>query len=434
MVSDISPTFHSIAGVSRAQSEQTASHCNSSLLNYDLVIVGGGIAGLTLACGLQSSGVRVAVIEAQTSTAAAGRRRAYALSPMSAKIFEGLGLWNHISPQVTHFEQVRLSDADFGPVVEFCPKDLGRDAVYYAADHGVLMTALQEQLNQGQTTTYLTCTHVVDVQYHSDGATVQAETAGERYLLNAQLVVAADGAKSALRQQANISTVGWRYWQSCITAVLAPEKFHGNTAYERFWPSGPFAILPLPNGHCQIVWTASHAEAEALVNLPKTQFMAELQKRYGSHMGHLELVSEPMIFPVQLMQSRAYIGARLALVGDAAHCCHPVGGQGLNMGIRDGAALAEVLGSAHANGEDLGSVEVLKRYDRWRRRENWAVLGLTDLLNRSFSNRWWPLVIARRLGIVVLQAVVPLRRLALRLMAGFFGRLPAFAQSAKTFP
>ena len=398
-------------------------------LDYDLVIVGGGIVGLTLACSLQQTGLTIAVLEAQTPEAAAARRRAYAMSPLSADIFKGLGLWADIGSAITHFKRVRLSDADYGQAVEFRPQDLGRDAVYYAAEHHILMGALQNRLHQNGAINMLSQTRVSQVNYQPNWVDLTLEQTGQTRSLRTRLVVAADGAKSALRQQAKISTVGWRYWQSCITAVLAPEKSHEDTAYERFWPSGPFAILPLPNGHCQIVWTAPQAEAEAIMQLPKSEFMAALKQRYGNQMGELELVSEPLLFPVQLMQSRHYTRSRLALIGDAAHCCHPVGGQGLNMGIRDAAALAQVLQTAQSQGEDLGSTVVLQRYDRWRRRENWAVLGLTDFLNRSFSNRWWPLVAMRRAGIMVLQTLVPLRRLALRLMAGFFGHRPELARA-----
>lgn len=161
-----------------------------------------------------------------------------------------------------------------------------------------------------------------------------------------------------------------------------------------------------------------------MMKLPKDEFMAELNRRYGDQMGHLTMLSEPLMFPVQLMQSRHYVQLRLALVGDAAHCCHPVGGQGLNMGIRDAAALAEVLITAHQRQEDLGSIAVLRRYERWRRRENWVILSLTDFLTRCFSNQFLPLVFLRRLGIWVLQHVSPLKRVALSLMTGRFGRVP----------
>ncbi|HEY9879104.1 MAG TPA: FAD-dependent hydroxylase [Leptolyngbyaceae cyanobacterium] len=393
-------------------------------LSVDVVIVGGSIVGLTLAAALRQSGLTVAVIEAQTPEQAAARQRAYAFSLTSAEIFQELGLWSAVSPHITHFQKVRLSDADYPKFVEFYPDGKDAGAVYYAAEHSVLMSALQTCIKQTNMIHYLSSAKVLTVT-SNPGATYLQVQQGENYFtLQAALVVAADGAKSFLRQAAGIPTFGWKYWQSCITTVLRPEQPHQDIAYERFWPSGPFAILPLPGNRCQIVWTAPHAEAQAMMKLPKDEFMAELNRRYGDQMGHLTMLSEPLMFPVQLMQSRHYVQLRLALVGDAAHCCHPVGGQGLNMGIRDAAALAEVLITAHQRQEDLGSIAVLRRYERWRRRENWVILSLTDFLTRCFSNQFLPLVFLRRLGIWVLQHVSPLKRVALSLMTGRFGRVP----------
>ncbi|NJL87118.1 MAG: FAD-dependent hydroxylase [Leptolyngbyaceae cyanobacterium SM1_1_3] len=397
----------------------------------DVAIVGGGIVGLTLACALKNSGLSVTVIESQSWAQAADRPRAYAMSLLSGQIFAGLGLWDEISPQVTHFQSVRLSDANHPQTVEFLPTDLQTSAVYYAAEHGVLMQALQRQVRQCNHVAVMSLARLRSVTYHPNGVRLEIDAENQTYQLAAKLVVAADGARSRLRQQANIGTQGWRYWQSCITAVLAPEKSHQNTAYERFWPDGPFAILPLPSGRCQIVWTMPHAEAEAIMALPKEQFMAELSQRYGDQMGHLELVNEPLLFPVQLMQSLAYMKPQLALIGDAAHCCHPVGGQGLNMGIRDAAALAQVLQAAHRRGEAIGSGSVLKRYQRWRRLENFVVLAFTDILNRTFSNQCQPLVWLRRRGLWVLQHVLPVKQLALRLMTGLLGKQPAIAAVQK---
>ena len=387
---------------------------------YDVVIVGGGIVGLTCACGLRESGLRVAVIEAQSAQAAAGRERAYAFSPVSARILDGLGLWDIVGPQLTHFQRVKLSDADYGKAITFRPEDGRSKAVYYSAEHKVLMSALQSVVLAAETIDYWCESKVLNAE--SDQVVVEQD--GQQFQLQAQLVVGADGARSFVRELANIKTLGWKYWQSCITAVLEPEQSHANTAYEKFWPSGPFAILPLPENRCQIVWTAPHEEAKAMLALPKEQFLEELAVRYGDEMGGLRLVNEPMMFPVQLMQSREYVRPGIALIGDAAHCCHPVGGQGLNMGIRDATALAEVISRAAQKGENIGSLKVLKRYQRWRKTENWFTLSLTDFLNRSFSNRFVPLLIARRAGIWVLDGVGPLKRLILTLMTGFFGRLP----------
>ena len=402
-----------------------------ALRHYDVVIVGGGIVGLTLASALRRSGLALAVVEAQTPAQAASRPRAYAFSPTSAEIFQQLGLWEQVSPHLTHFQKVRLSDGDHPTVVTFQPADVasglkrqGQTAVYYAAPHGVLMTALQGSLEACDAVDYLTSVQVDQVVYADDGVQCTLRQGDKTWTCTTDLLVAADGARSPLREQAGIQTMGWPYWQSCITTVLETEQPHDNIAYERFWPSGPFAILPLVDGRCQIVWTAPHDEAEALLQLPRDRFLAELQQRYGDQMGELTMVQEPLRFPVKLMQSRCYVRPRLALLGDAAHGCHPVGGQGLNMGIRDAAALATVLAQARDRDEDLGSLPVLHRYDRWRRWENWLVLAMTDLLNRSFSNQWGPLVMLRRLGLAGLQRAGFLRAIALRLMTGRFGRLP----------
>lgn len=397
-------------------------------VTVDVAIVGGGVVGLTLALALALSGMQIAVIEAQTPEAAAARPRAYAFSLTSGDIFKGLGLWPQVAPHITHFQQVRLSDGDYGRVVRFGPEDLGTEAVYYGAEHGVLMGALQQAIARASNIHYFSSSTLTVADRQGKAVVGQLTTPEGDRPLQAALVVAADGKQSPLRHQAQIQAFGWQYWQSCITTVLEPEADHQNTAYERFWPSGPFAILPLPGQRCQIVWTAPHAEAKAMLDLPEAEFMAELQRRYGPQMGRLKRLTPPMMFPVQLMQCDRYIQSRLALVGDAAHSCHPVGGQGLNMGIRDAAALGEVLTTAYHQGLDLGSLPVLRRYERWRRWENWIILSFTDLLTRTFSNRFWPLVVLRRLGIELLNTIPVIRRLALRLMTGRFGRVPRLAK------
>ncbi|MBD2114995.1 MULTISPECIES: FAD-dependent hydroxylase [Cyanophyceae] len=413
---------------SPAPSDQPSSSIQQSELTVDVAIVGGGIVGLTLAVALAPSGMQIAVIEAQTAVAAASRQRAYAFSLTSADIFKGLGLWPQIGPYICHFDQVQLSDGNYGKVVRFLPSDLGTDAVYYGAEHGVLMAALQGAIAAFPNIHYLCLATLGTTHNHRECTVAEVSTPEGNVTVRSPLFVAADGKGSSLRQRAGIGSVGWRYRQSCVTTVLEPEHSHQNTAYERFWPSGPFAILPLPGQRCQVVWTAPHAEAEAVLHMPEAEFMAELEQRYGSQMGRLKRLTAPAMFPVQLMQCDRYVLPRLALVGDAAHSCHPVGGQGLNMGIRDAAALAEVLTAAHQQGQDLGSLTVLRRYERWRRLENWVILSFTDGLTRIFSNRLLPIVVLRRSGLWVLSHVSPLKRLALRLMTGRLGRVPRLAQ------
>ncbi|MEA5419134.1 FAD-dependent hydroxylase [Spirulina sp. CCNP1310] len=392
----------------------------------DLAIVGGGIVGATLAAALKDTGLRITIIEAQSPQSLAQRQRAYALSLRSQEIFSQLGLWPQILPQIAAFGKIRLSDADYGRTVAFEQRDLNRPALGYVGEHRVLVETLQGDLAQ-QSSPQVDWRYQTQVLGMTEGehcAELELESGGTRQILRTRLVVGADGARSPLRQQAGIKTKGWKYWQSCVTFTIRHENAENDTAYERFWYDGPMGVLPLPGNRCQIVWTAPHAQAQALVALDAATFIERFQTRTQGLFSGLELVSDRLAFPVQLMQSDRYVQSRLALIGDAAHCCHPVGGQGLNLGIRDAAALAEILHTAHNAGEDIGNVAVLHRYERWRRGENGIILAFTDFLNRCFSHQFWPLVMVRRLGLWGLYLIRPLRLFTLRLMTGLLGRTP----------
>lgn len=396
--------------------------------DYDLAISGGGIIGLTLASALNNSGLKVVVIEAKSQSIAAAKGQAYAVHLLSGRIFAGIGVWDKILPQIAHFCHVQLSDADYPQSVNFETNDLGTEVLGYVAEHSALLKPLQDFVSGCPNITYLCPAQVLEAQYQPSGVEINLQMGNEVKTIRTRLIVAADGAKSQIRQAAGINTRGWQYWQSCIVAFVKPEKGHNNTAYEKFWSSGPFAVLPLPGNRCRIVWTAPHAEAKAIVALNDEDFLAELTRRYGAQMGKLELIGDRFVFPVQLMQSDRYVLPRLALVGDAAHCCHPVGGQGLNMGIRDAAALAQVLQQAYSQGEDIGDLAILKRYESWRKQENLTILGFTDLLDRVFSNNFLPVVIIRRIGLLMLRRVPPIKVFALKLMTGLKGRTPEIAQ------
>jgi len=393
-------------------------------LDYDLVIVGGGLVGATLASALRDSGLQVALIEAKPESAAIARGQAYHVNLLSNRIFEGIGVWEDMRQGVNPIEQIWLSDANYSGIVRFLVGDLQTKVLGYVAEHRVLLDALQNFLRQCPNVTYLCPAELVEIDYQSNGVSLTINQAGETQHIWTRLLVAADGARSSIRKAAGIQTRGWQYWQSCVVAFIQPEKPHQNIAYERFQPDGPFAILPLPNNLCRIVWTAPKAEAEAIAALDDEEFLARLRRRYGDQMGELSLVGDRYVFPVQLMHSTHYTQSRLALVGDAAHCCHPVGGQGVNLGIRDAAALAEILQKAHQQGKDIGEQDVLQQYDRWRKLENLVILGFTDLLVRMFSNTFLPLVVIRRLGLLAMQTIQPVKITALRLMTGLLGRVP----------
>ncbi|MDJ0846604.1 FAD-dependent hydroxylase [Crocosphaera sp.] len=393
-------------------------------LTCDLAIVGGGIVGATLALSLKDSGLKIKLIEVQSLEKVASRGRAYALSLLSGKIFDAIGVWSEILPQIGKFRHIRLSDADYPQVVTFETGDLGTDYLGYVGDHGVILRTLQKAIADCPHIEWICPAQVVDVNYGETEAVVTVEKDGISQRLHSKLVIGADGPRSFIRSLAQIKTQGWKYWQSCVTFTIEHTAPRNDIAFERFCYSGPMGILPLPGNRCQIVWTAPHAQAQELLGLDQQEFLEKLQERTQGSLGKITLDSDRYLFPVQLMQSDRYTQSRLALVGDAAHCCHPVGGQGLNLGIRDAAALAEVIGQAHQKGEDIGDIKVLKRYERWRKWENWLILGFTDFLDRFFSNQILAFMVIRRLGLRLMIGVSPLKKLALQLMTGLLGKRP----------
>jgi len=413
-------------------------------LDYDLVIVGGGIAGTALGCALKKSGLKVALVETKPKSVVATKKLAYNLSLISGRILDGIGVWQKILPKISTYRQISLSDGNYPRTVQFLPDDLAisskkptsKEGLGYVGEHQVILTAMQEFLADSEQLTWLCPVEVLQVNYQSDFVEVELRhkktgnlsDENETFTIRSQLVVGADGVNSPIREAANISTHGWKYWQSCLAMTIKIEKSHNNIAFERFWPSGPMGVLPLPGNRCQVVWTAPHAEAKALQILDKEEFLAKLEYRTAGLLGKVDLLSDRYIFPVQLMQSNSYVQHRLALIGDAAHCCHPVGGQGLNMGIRDVGAIAEILKSAHQQGEDIGNIRVLKRYELWRRKENLVILGVTDFLDRMFSGTLLPIVAIRRLGLWVMGIMPIFKSLSLRIMTGLFGRHPKLAQ------
>jgi 2-octaprenyl-6-methoxyphenol hydroxylase len=398
-------------------------------LDCDIAIVGGGIVGTTLAAALKDTGLHIVLIEISTLEQAAARERGYALSPLSGKILASIGVWDNIFPHIGKYRDIYLSDADNPKVVKFKTADLGTEFLGFVGEHTIMLTALQKFIAEACDNVQWLCpAQTTRVIYGPEGAVLYGEKEGQPFQVNARLVVGADGARSQIRQGAGIKTNGWKYWQSCLTFMITHQAPRNDIAFERFWPDGPMGVLPLAGNRYHIVWTAPHDAAKALQTLDEQEFLRKLEYFTGGYLGKLTLTSERRLFPVQLFQSQHYVRSRLALVGDAAHRCHPVAGQGLNLGIRDAAALAQVIQEAYAKGEDIGDLRVLKRYERWRKTENLAILGFTDFLDRLFSNHWWPLVQVRRLGLWLLRNVSPLKVFALKLMTGFVGRRPSLGK------
>jgi 2-octaprenyl-6-methoxyphenol hydroxylase len=247
---------------------------------------------------------------------------------------------------------------------------------------------------------------------------------GDGRTLAARLLVAADGVRSRLRDLAGIAMIGWEYGQSAIVATVAHSRDHQGRAIEHFLPAGPFAILPLKNNRSSLVWVEEGAEAARIVMLPDPEFHAELEKRFGLHLGELTVVGPRQTFPLGFGVARSFIGERFALVGDAAHRIHPIAGQGLNLGLRDVAALAEAVTDAARLGLDPGGADVLDRYQCWRRFDTMAMGVATDGLNRLFSNRSDLLRLVRDLGLGLVDRMPALKGIFIREAAGLTGEVP----------
>jgi len=406
---------------------------------YDVLIVGGGMVGASLASALGAnpqlaSQLKVGIIEAkaellQGEFSADGRASAVALG--SSQIWQKIGVWDGMVDRgVTPMHSIRVSDGDYQHKVNLNCEDINQQALGYIIENQVTQAALWEFIRACPNIELICPAKIVDICSDSDRhITVKIDHASQITKLETKLLIGADGGRSLVRNLAEIPTSEKLYDQTCIVVTIETEFPHHNIAYERFQPSGPFALLPLPQGNrfC-IVWTATNSEAPQLLALDDREFMQKLSSRIGSelliNLGKLTLESKTRAsYNPRWMHSQTYIQPRLALIGDAAHTTHPVAGQGMNLGIRDAGAIAEIILTAFTKGEDIGSMAVLKRYQAWRRWDNWAVITVTDITNRLFSNQFWLWQFVRRIGLAI-AALLPFKIILMYFMMGLIGRQP----------
>ena len=390
----------------------------------DVLIAGGGFAGLSLAIALkQGLGPSFAVAVADP---AIGRDdpRASAIAAAARRMFEAIGVWEAVAADAQPILDMvvtdsRLKDAVRPTFLTFVGEIEPEEPFAHMIENGPLNAALADKAR------------AADVQLRAV-AVARFATRPERIVatqsdgraVSARLLVAADGARSALREQAGIATHGWSYGQSAIVTTVAHERDHHGRAEEHFLPAGPFAILPLKGRRSSLVWTETESEAARIVALPDALFHAELERRFGLHLGDISVVGARRTYPLGLHIARTFVAERLALVGDAAHVIHPIAGQGLNMGLRDGAALAEAIVDAARLGLDVGGGDVLERYQRWRRFDTVAMGVATDGLNRLFSNESDALRIMRDVGLGLVDRMPALKSFFIREAAGVTGEVP----------
>jgi len=412
--------------------------------NYDIIIIGGGLVGASLACALGEQELRIAVIEAvplNSNAQPSYNERTVALGYGSRQIFEGIGIWSAIQELgATAIEKIHVSDrSHIGKTRLDCAKE-GLDALGYVVDTRLLGRALANRMQQLSNIEFICPAKLHSIQFNQADADVEVEVDGLMQTLSAKLVVGADGVQSSVREQLGIKTFDVNYGQTAVITNISVERPHNNVAYERFTSTGPLAVLPMSDvaeslkeieHRCSIVWTVKDKERDEVLALDDAAFLEALQKCFGGQLGAFTRVGKRVAFPLALKQAREHVRTRLALVGNAAHTVHPIAGQGFNLGLRDVAALAEVIVNAVRENEDIGDLQVLKRYARWRRRDHLRVIGFTDSMVRLFSNNVTPVALARNIGLVATDLFPPLKRLITRQAMGLSGHLPKLARGLR---
>ena len=390
----------------------------------ELLIAGGGLNGLALGIACAGAGLDCAVIDREDPArmvAGGFDGRSSAIAYGSQQMLAALGVWPGLASEAEAILELRVADANAPLLLHYDHRDLGEAPLGWIVENQVLRRALMERAQSLPSLTLIAPVAVSAVAATEEMATATLED-GRR--LGARLVAAADGAASPLRRAAGIGTFEWRYRQTAIVTTVRHERPHAGIAVEPFLPSGPFAILPMTGNRSSIVWTERQALASRLLALPEADFAAELAARFGDFLGMVEPIAPRWSYPVRLQLAERYCDRRLVLVGEAAHVIHPIAGQGLNLGLRDVAALAELVIDARRLGLDIGDAHVLQRYQQWRRADAVLLAAVTDGLNRLFSNEIAPLRRLRDVGLAVVDRLPPLKRFLMRDAMGITGALP----------
>ena len=397
----------------------------------DILIIGGGLVGASLAVALGQAGLTVTVVEAcplSVDQRPNYDERSIALAQGSQCIFSALGLWPSLQDEVCPIHTIHVSDRGHFGFTRLRREQQGVPALGYVATARVLGKTLLDQLDRLQNVRTLAPAQLIDFQVHDDGVSTRLMLEDRTLECSARLLVAADGAQSSVRDQLGIHSSRRDYGQTAVIANVTAERGHENVAYERFTDSGPLALLPMSGQRCALVWTVRSDQSDDIMGLDDAQFLSRLQERFGYRLGRFVKAGQRHAYPLQLLQARESIRPRMALIGNAMHTLHPVAGQGFNLGLRDVAALAEVVMDARRNGLDIGDNTVLARYADWRQADQRRVVAFTDSMVRLFGHSLPPVAWLRDAGMLALDMCPPAKRWFGRLTTGRAGRLPRLAR------
>ena len=397
---------------------------------YDLVIIGGGLVGGTLACALRDTGLRICVVEAVPPRAAnqpSYDERVIALAWGSRLIFDGIGLWDRMSAEAEPIRRIHISDRGHFGFGRLDSSDHGVDALGYVIAARAMGSVINDALNASDAIDLLCPAKVVGLRQRDDCVDLEVVGGGESRLISTSLVVAADGGDSDIRRRLGLSVRERDYEHDAVITTVTPDRPQTGTAFERFTDTGPLAMLPMTEGRYSVVWTARREQTPEILALSDAAFLGRLQRRFGYRLGGLDRPAPRRAYPLRLLLTRETVQQRLVLIGNAAHTLHPVAGQGFNLGLRDVAALSEVMADA-ARAGDFGGEQTLAAYQRWRGSDQRQAAAMTDGLAHLFVNPWLPLRLARDAGLVGLDLVPGLSRLFARQFMGLKGRLPRLAR------
>lgn len=393
----------------------------------DVIVVGGGLNGPALGLALAQAGLRVTVIDAQPERARADAGfdgRAYALAIASKRLLSAIGVWQHVAAECQPILHIKASDgrAGEGPSRQFLHFDsaeIEEGPMGFMVEDRRLYGAFLSAMQTCPNLTHLPASSVIAQDVTPGRITV---TLADGRQIAARVVAACDGRTSMTATRAGIHRTGHAYGQTALVCAVAHSRPHGGIAHQFFMPTGPLAILPLKGNRSSIVWSEQDLNARAIAALDDSAFLSVLRPRFGDHLGEISLAGPRFSYPLTLSLADDYVAPRVALVGDAAHGVHPIAGQGLNLGLRDVAALAEVVVGASRRGEDIGAIDVLERYQSWRRFDSTTLALGMDGVNALFSNDNPALRLARDVGLGTVNNIAPMRRGFMRQAAGLSGQ------------